>query len=201
MAQKAVTGAAARPMPIRVSAWAIYDVFETRDGQQIFVAVVSDALWVAFCKAFEIDALAADPVYRTNAQRVRAREQLLPRITALLRTFDRAELMTRLERARIPFAPINRPEDMFDDPHLLAGNGLGHVVLPNGVQTKLPNLPLEMGGRRPTRGGSLARSGEHTLTLLSDLGLSREQIEALATAGVVGLALPAGDATGAADTG
>jgi len=190
MAQKAVTGQAARPMPVRVSAWAIYDVFETRDQQQIFVAVVSDALWLAFCNAFAIEDLASDQALRTNAQRVAARDRLLPRIRALLQGFDRSELISTLERAGIPFAPINKPEDMFEDPHLLAGGGLADVVLPNGVATKLPNLPLEMAGRRPTRGGALPRIGEDTAAVLNSFGLTHRQIDTLAAAGVVELASP-----------
>ena len=191
MAQKAVTGEAARPMPVRISAWAIYDVFDTRDEKQIFVGVVSDALWVTFCKAFELHELGADANYRTNTQRVRARDVLLPKVRDLLRSYDRAELVARLEKAGIPFAPINRPEDMFEDPHLLASGGLGEVDFLNGVRAKLPNLPLELDGRRPTRGGSLPQAGEHTSEVLAELGLSGEEISALAEAKVVGSAASA----------
>lgn len=188
MAQYAVTGQAAKPMPVRVSAWAIYDVFDTRDRQQVFVGVVSDALWQAFCKAFSLDELATNPDYATNAQRVRERERLLPQIREILGRYDQAELVSILERAGIPFAPINRPEDMFEDPHLLASGGLGDVVLPNGKPTKLPILPIEMGGRRPTRGGKLARPGEHTAEVLKSLGVSENEIRDLAANGVVTLA-------------
>lgn len=190
MAQKAVTGQAARPMPVRVSAWAIYDVFDTRDEQQIFVGVVSDALWATFCKAFALEDLGLNPEYRTNSQRVRSREVLLPSVRELFKQFDRSELIDILEQAGIPFAPINRPEDMFDDPHLLASEGLGSVVLTDGTHTKLPNLPLEMSGRRPTRGGTLPRAGEDTVELLTGAGLSADEIAALAKAGVVGIASP-----------
>jgi crotonobetainyl-CoA:carnitine CoA-transferase CaiB-like acyl-CoA transferase len=187
MAQKAVTGQAARPMPVRVSAWAIYDVFDTRDEHQVFIGVVSDALWGAFCKAFNLTELGANPDYKLNAQRVRARDTLLPQVREIVRGYDRAQLVEILERAGIPFAPINRPEDMFEDPHLLASDGLGDVVLPNGTQTKLPNLPIEMNGRRTTRGGSLPKIGENTVELLTECGLSQEEIATLAAAGVVGV--------------
>lgn len=182
MAQKAVTGEAARPMPARISAWAIYDVFDTRDQYQVFVGVVSDALWVTFCKAFDLHDLGADPNYRTNTQRVRARETLLPKVRELLKGFDRADLLSILERAGIPFAPINRPEDMFDDPHLMASEGLGEVQLLNGERTKLPNLPMELAGRRPTRGGALAQPGEHTQQVLSEIGMSADEIAELVAA-------------------
>lgn len=187
MAQKAVTGQAARPMPVRVSAWAIYDVFDTRDEQQVFVGVVSDALWVTFCEAFGLTELGANPEYRTNTQRVRARESLLPKVRELFRGFDRNELVSILERAGIPFAPINRPEDMFDDPHLLASAGLAEVTLPNGVRTKLPSLPLELDGRRPAGKGTLAQAGEDTAAALAELGLQQAEIDALAAASVIGV--------------
>ena len=122
MAQLAVTGRAAQPMPVRISAWAIYDIFETRDAKQLLLGVVSDSQWQTFCAAFELDALAAHPAYRTNAERVRAREVLLPQVRARLGSFDQATLIGVLDATGLPFAPIGRPEDLFDDPHLLAGD-------------------------------------------------------------------------------
>jgi crotonobetainyl-CoA:carnitine CoA-transferase CaiB-like acyl-CoA transferase len=79
IAQKAVTGAAAQPMPVRVSAWAVYDVFDTAGGDQVFVGVVSDAQWKNFCRVFALDDWAADPALALNNQRVAARETIMPR--------------------------------------------------------------------------------------------------------------------------
>jgi crotonobetainyl-CoA:carnitine CoA-transferase CaiB-like acyl-CoA transferase len=186
MAQKAVTGEAARPMPVRISAWAIYDVFETADGEQVFVGIVSDSLWQKFCAAFDLPELAANPEYRTNSQRVIARDALLPQVRELFRRYTKAGLVGKLERTGLPFAPISRPEDMFDDPHLLASGGLGAVTLPDGRPTRLPLLPVELDGRRPTRGGSLPRPGEDTRRLLADLGYGEAEIEALIADGVAG---------------
>ncbi len=186
MAQKAVTGQAAKPMPVRISAWAIYDVFETRDEEQVFVGIVSDGLWEKFCAAFEQRELAANADYKTNSQRVRARETLLPQVRALFKTFTKAELVAKLERTGLPFAPIGKPDDMFDDPHLLASGGLGEVTLPDGRQTRLPILPLEMAGRRPTRGGVLPRIGEHTDEILAGLGLAAAEVAAMRASGAVG---------------
>jgi crotonobetainyl-CoA:carnitine CoA-transferase CaiB-like acyl-CoA transferase len=182
MAQKAVTGQAAKPMPVRISAWAIYDVFETQDGEQVFVGVVSDSLWEKFCAAFDLDELGADPRYKTNSQRVQARDTLLPRVRELFNGYTKAALVEKLERTGLPFAPIGRPEDMFDDPHLNASGGLGDVTLPDGTQTRLPLLPVELDGRRPTQGGDLPRPGEHTREVLAALGLTADEIAALADA-------------------
>jgi crotonobetainyl-CoA:carnitine CoA-transferase CaiB-like acyl-CoA transferase len=180
MAQKAVTGQAAKPMPVRISAWAIYDVFETKDGEQVFVGVVSDSLWEKFCAAFELRELGANPGYRTNSQRVLARDTLLPQVRELFRQYTKAELVAKLERTGLPFAPIGRPEDMFDDPHLLASGGLGEVTLTDGTRTRLPLLPVELDGERPTQGGSLPGIGEHTREVLESLGLGGDEIVLLA---------------------
>ena len=150
MAQMAVTGAAAAPMPVRVSAWAIYDVFETRDDP-VFIGVVSDSQWMTFCRTFSLDELGDDDSLRRNNDRVRARDRILPTIRALIGSLTRAEVIAKLDGTGLPFAPIARPEDMFTDPHLLASSGLEEVILPNGTTTWLPTLPLEMDGRRATR--------------------------------------------------
>jgi crotonobetainyl-CoA:carnitine CoA-transferase CaiB-like acyl-CoA transferase len=179
MAQMAVTGQAAKPMPVRISAWAIYDVFETGDGEQVFVGIVSDGLWQKFCESFGQGELGADPNYKTNAQRVAAREVLLPKVRALFKSFSKADLVARLERTGLPFAPIGKPEDMFDDPHLAASGGLGEVTLPDGRRSKLPILPIEMDGRRPSAGGMLAKVGEHSVEVLRALGYEQARIDAL----------------------
>jgi len=149
MAQKEVTGQAAAPMPARISAWAIYDVFETLNpDEQLFVGVVSDTQWLAFCDAFGLDELAGNPDFAANNQRVLARNVILPQIRELLRGFTRKELVARLERSGLPFAPIGRPEDLIDDPHLRASGGLLEITLPDGRTAMLPSLPLEMDGVR-----------------------------------------------------
>jgi crotonobetainyl-CoA:carnitine CoA-transferase CaiB-like acyl-CoA transferase len=185
MAQKAVTGQAAKPMPVRISAWAIYDVFETRDGEQVFVGVVSDSLWEKFCAAFELRELGADPQYRTNAQRVRARETLLPQVREVLKRYAKADLVGKLERTGLPFAPIGKPEELFDDPHLLASGGLGDVTLEDGRTTQLPLLPVELDGARPTQGGILPRVGQHTRAVLQSIGVDGQEFERLQAGGVI----------------
>jgi len=180
MAQKAVTGQAAKPMPVRISAWAIYDVFETADGEQVFVGVVSDSLWEKFCAAFELTGLGADPRYKTNAQRVQARDTLLPQVRELFKGYTKAALVEKLERTGLPFAPIGKPEDMFDDPHLLASGGLGDVTLADGTRTQLPLLPVELDGQRPTQGGTLPVVGAHTREVLRGLGVADAEFDALA---------------------
>lgn len=183
MAQFAVTGKAAAPMPARISAWAIYDVFETKD-EPVFIGVVSDSLWEKFCQLFALDALWADESIRTNNERVLARERILPEIRALMQSMTRAEIIARLEGTGLPFAPIGRPEDMFDDPQL-AGGGLEEVTLDNGTITRLPTIPLEMNGKRPGSPVTLPQPGADARAVMEELGYSAERIAGLIEQGAV----------------
>jgi crotonobetainyl-CoA:carnitine CoA-transferase CaiB-like acyl-CoA transferase len=184
MAQYAVTGKAAAPMPARISAWAIYDVFETRDDP-IFIGVVTDALWEKFCALFGLDSLWADETIRKNNDRVLARERIMPEIRALIAGFTRAEVIARLDGSGLPFAPIGRPEEMFDDPHLAASNGLEPVTLDNGTMTRLPTIPIMMAGARPAAAASLPQPGAQSRTVLTALGYQQDEIDALIESGAV----------------
>jgi crotonobetainyl-CoA:carnitine CoA-transferase CaiB-like acyl-CoA transferase len=186
MAQMAVTGQPAKPMPVRISAWAIYDVFETADNEQVFVGIVSDGLWQKFCEAFKLVELGNDANFKTNSQRVQQRETLLPKVRELFKGYTKAELVPILERTGLPFAPIGKPEELFDDPHLAASGGLGETTLPDGRLTRLPILPLEMNGRRPTQGGKLAKPGEHGAEVLASIGYADAEIAALRERQIVG---------------
>lgn len=147
MAQHAVSGKPLQPMSVRTSAWAVYDIFETADRQQLFVGVVSDGQWRTFCEAFGLSAFAADRGLDTNAARVARRDEILPAIRARFAELDKAALMQKLEHSGLPFAPIARPEDLIDDPHLNAG-GLVEVTLADGRKARLPALPVAFGDRR-----------------------------------------------------
>ena len=185
MAQQAVTGRAADPMPARVSAWAIYDVFETKDASNIFIGVVTDALWRKFCELFGLDELWSDESLRENNARVLARGRLLPPIRQLVKGFTRAELIEKLEASGLPFAPIGRPEDMFEDEHLLASGALEPTLLPDGVETRLPGLPISLGGERPGRPATLPDPGADTDRLLADVGFDCERVQSLKASGAV----------------
>lgn len=184
MAQQAVSGEIPPPMSVRRSAWSVYDIFESAGGDRVFVGVVSDTLWQRFCAEFELEEFARDPALAKNNERVQQRDRILPVITAMFAGMAKDELMQRLERAGVPFAPINRPADLFDDPHLRAAGGLQTVTLSDGEragsQTQLPALPLELHGEKFGVRQDLPRAGEHTEAVLAELGYSAQEIAALA---------------------
>ena len=185
MAQHAVTGEPAPPMPVRVSAWAIYDIFDCRDGKQVFVAVVSDTQWKKFCEHFSLDDLAGDESLADNAGRVAGRDQVIPQVRSLFLEFSADELMERLDRCGLPYAPISRPEDLFEDPHLLVSGGLLDVTTPEGQRTRLPALPVQMDGQRPGLRRDVPKQGEHTREVMQELGFADADIDALIDARVL----------------
>ncbi len=192
MMQFAVTGQPAAPMPSRISAWGVYDVFTVQGDEQIFLAAVSDTQWALFCAEFGFDDLKADARLGSNNLRVQARDWLIPLLRERLAPFTAAELSRRFEATGLPFAPITRPQDLFDDPHLLATGGLAPMNIPPDasgagatVHTRTALLPLAIDGQRlQVRLGPPAL-GEHGTALLVELGYSREQTEALVAEGVV----------------
>jgi len=176
-------------MPDRIRAWAIYDTFETADDEKVFVGVVTDSQWKTFCEAFGLHDLLADAGLKTNPQRVAARSRIIPVVARVFREMKKIEAMRRCEELGLPFAPITRPEELFDDPHLNASGGLAPLELPNGVMSKTPLLPLEMDGHRLGSRRGLPRVGEDTRDLLVELGYGDDEIERLVADKVI-LAAP-----------
>jgi crotonobetainyl-CoA:carnitine CoA-transferase CaiB-like acyl-CoA transferase len=187
MAQFAVTGKPAAPMPARISAWAIYDVFQTKDDP-VFIGVVTDALWEKFCKLFALDELWADESLRENNERVKKRDLIMPQIRELVSGYTRSEIIEKLDGTGLPFAPIGKPEELFDDPHLAASGGLEEVRLDTGEETRLPALPLTMDGTRPARRAELSAAGAETAQVLADLGYDADEVERILASGAAATA-------------
>ena len=187
MMESLATGRPAVPMPERVRAWAVYDTFTTVEGEQVFVGVVTDTQWKVFCEAFDLPQFLADPSLATNPQRVEQRGKTIPVITELFSRMSKADLMARFEALGLPFAPIARPEDLFDDPHLNASGGLAPITLPDGTATKVPILPIEMDGHRLGVRLDLPKVGEHTREVLESIGYDTREIDELNATKVIRL--------------
>ena len=190
MVQFAVTGKAAAPMPNKISPWGIYDVFNVKNNEQIFLAVVGDTQWGIFCQAFGYADWQQDARLTTNNDRVRSRDWLIPQMRERMAQHTSAELGAVFEKYGLPFAPITDPQYLFDDPHLLQTGGLAPMTLPDGRETKVPLLPITLGGERPGLRLNPPRLGEHGAEILASLGYSAAEITALQSSGVVHLEQP-----------
>jgi len=180
MAQTSTTGSAPPPMSVRVSAWAVYDIFETRDEEQVFVGVVSDGQCKSFCDSFQITEFIKDKEMDLNAGRVGKRDIIIPKIQDLFKTYDKVDLMKKLDETGLPFAPISKPEDLFDDEHLNASDGLIDIKVPyKDMYTKLPSLPIEMNNHRFGLHHPVPEIGEHSKRILKEIGFDEEAIEDL----------------------
>jgi len=179
MMQYQVTGQAAAPMPERISAWAVYDVFVVKDGEQIFLAVVSDTAWKLFCDAFNYPDLLNDPRLLSNNDRVRARDWLIPILRARLQVFSAAHLSDVFAKNSLPYAPITAPHDLLDDPHLKATGGLAPDELNDGREIQTVLLPLSLNQTRLKVRHSAPRLGQHNESLLNSLGYNSEEIQKL----------------------
>ena len=161
MLQYRLTGVASPPMPDRINAWGVFDLFDTSDGEQVFLGVVTDSQWAIFGRAFDLGGLADDPRLASNTLRVQARAWMLPALRDIVKKHTAQELQDVFEREGLPYAPIVKPEQLFDDPHLLASGGLAQLSLDNGETTPVPLLPLLLGGRHLKPRMPLPKIGEH----------------------------------------
>jgi crotonobetainyl-CoA:carnitine CoA-transferase CaiB-like acyl-CoA transferase len=192
MAGMVATGLEARPMPARRGAWAIYEVFKTAGGGQLFIGVTSDQQWSRFVEEFGLQELASDPRLATNIMRLAERSWLIPALQDIIARFPQDEVQARCERANVSWAPVGQPGDLFTDPHLLATGGLLDVMISRiggteGTPAKLPALPIEFGANRERPGIRMQspRMGEHTVAVLAEAGYAKDAIARLVADGVV----------------
>jgi crotonobetainyl-CoA:carnitine CoA-transferase CaiB-like acyl-CoA transferase len=189
MLQFAVTGKHPSPMPARDNPWAVYDVFTVKDGEQIFLAAVSDAQWLTFCDALGFADLKAEPALATNNERVAHRPRLLKTIGERIAHRTASELAEAMERARLPFAPIRKPEDLYDDEHLQATGGLADMQLSDGPKAgktvKTALFPFTLEGQRLGVRLSPPKLGEHTAELLDQMGYSSTEQEDMRSRSIV----------------
>jgi crotonobetainyl-CoA:carnitine CoA-transferase CaiB-like acyl-CoA transferase len=169
MVEFEMTGNRPRSMPEREHAWPIYDIFETAGGERIFIGVVTEGHWQSFCREFGLQEFLDDPTLRTTTDRIMARSKIIPRATEVIKTWNAAELSAKLDRLNICFSPINRPEDLFNDPHVLRPGGLVNNINANGETFRVPALPVQWNGENLGEGLAVPVLGADTESVRAEL--------------------------------
>ncbi len=152
MVEYEMTGNKPRSMPEREHAWPIYDIFDTAGGNRIFIGVVTEGHWQSFCREFGLREFAEDQTLRTTTDRIMARGRIIPRVAEEIKRWDVNELSAKLDKLNICFSPINRPEDLLTDPHVLRPGGLVNNFNANGKSFRVPALPIEWNGSISAKG-------------------------------------------------
>jgi crotonobetainyl-CoA:carnitine CoA-transferase CaiB-like acyl-CoA transferase len=201
--QASMSGAAPPPMPSRgmgpAMGWAVYQLFATADGRQLFIAITSNAHWERFCTEFDLPDLFQDASLDTNAKRAANRHRVVPRIEAIARGLTAAELAERLERVSVPYAPLNTPLDLLGDPHLRAAGRLHEVRTADDRTINAPALPVAGDGLTADIRHQPSALGEHTAEILRELGYSDAEITDLIERRVVATGGPTLFSTGSSD--
>jgi crotonobetainyl-CoA:carnitine CoA-transferase CaiB-like acyl-CoA transferase len=169
MVEYEMTGVKPRSMPEREHAWPIYDIFETAGGERIFIGVVTEGHWQSFCREFSLSEFLDDPTLCTTTDRILARSRIIPRVAEVIKGWNATNLSAKLDRLNICFSPINRPEDLFGDPHVLRPGGLVNNVNANGEAFRVPALPIEWNGASIGEGLRVPALGADTSAVRAEL--------------------------------
>lgn len=155
-----------------------YQAFMCQDGKYINIAVGSERIWERFCEAMQLEELSR-PEYAANGDRVTHRSALVPYLQQVFLTKPVAQWVEALQKVSVPCGPINDLADVFADPQVAAREMLQEMRHPVVGQIKQTGIPVKF-SRTP---GELRRPppllGEHNGEILSGLGYSGAEIEAL----------------------
>lgn len=185
MAWAAISKETSVPMPEVDAAWPVYDLFDTADGEKLFIGLTSDFHFHRFCDAFDLPELKENPRLKTNNERVAARSWLIPLLREELSKMSKAEIIDNSLEAKIPFAPLMRPDELFDDPHLNESGGFVHTTFPDGTKTKMPKIPLRIGEHDFGLYSDPPSVGQSGRQILTDIGYGQDEIDALTKNGIV----------------
>ena len=182
-----VTGQPSIPYSVKDSPWPVYDLFDTSDGSKLFVTIVGEEQWQAFCAAFDRVNWLSDPRFATGQDRVDQRGWLIPEIARIFKQWTKADLSAALEKLDLPYAPVNKPGDLFTDRHLNASGGLADIHLTDGRSAKTPLLPVSMDGQRLQNRRDPPQIVQHTRDVLNEIGFSLNDVAELQRSGVIAM--------------
>ena len=158
--------------------------------RRVLKALVQEGAGFEIASTAELDLLIslgvnAGEVFFSNPMRARARDKIMPVVTAKFSAETFESLVAKLERLKIPFGPLAKPGDLFEDRHLNEGGRMLDVLLPTGTRAKLPGIPLDMGGRKPRVRRQPPVMGADTRAVLAEAGYTAAQINDLVERRVV----------------
>lgn len=172
-----------------------YQPFATQDGY-IMLAVGTDKQWQVFCRAADLEHVADDPRFATNAARVENRDAVIDLVAKVLKRRTTQSWQTELESVGVPCGPINNVAQVFDDPHVRAREMVTSFVHPRAGTVQTVGVPVKLSRTPGTRPAAPPLLGEHTRAVLLELGYTDVEVDALAARRVIDLG---GDAAGEED--
>lgn len=181
MVQFELEGRNPPPMPEREFSWPVYDIFKDRDGRQIFVGAVTEGQWATICRLLGLDRLLDDPALQTRMAQIEARAWTIPLVAEKIaaRRFD--DLAPEFEAAGLPFSPVAKPSDMYDDAHVMRPGGLASSGY-GDMTFRAPGLPFEIDGAMIAGGGDVPAIGQDNARILGELGFDADEILTLSGA-------------------
>ncbi len=162
-----------------------YQVFEVADGHLI-LAVGNDGQFERLCSVAGCTELAADPRYARNADRVRHRADLVPRLAAILVRRTRADWLAALEAAKVPCGPINRIDEVFADPQVQARGMTQRIAHPLAGELELVASPMKLSATPVQLLRAPPLLGQHTDEVLHGIGIDAAECQRLRSIGAIG---------------
>lgn len=161
-----------------------YQLFETRDGA-VIVTVGNDRQFKNFCDHLSLPQLYEDPRYATNPQRVANRAVLCPLLEAHVAQLQTTDVLKRLEQANVPCGPVRSVRETLEAPETRERNMIWDAVQQVTGTVQLVGSPLKLSETPPELRLPPPTHGEHTVTILEEIGFDTAGIKWMKEKGVI----------------
>ena len=162
------------------------EAFQTGDGL-LNVVLMNPDQWGRFCGALDDPALETDPRFATNEARLAHHAEMKARIESILAAAPATEWVARLEKAGLAAGPVYEFDEVFEDPQVKYLELIATLDQPGAGPVRIMSFPGRASATPPRIERPAPLLGQHTAEVLGELGLAREEIDRLATAGIVAL--------------